>query len=168
MSACRIRRLIPVSLLVLVALCWVAVPARSQDDAAAGGGGTSSPSQDLKALQGRWERPLTGDDDAHEGAARVVKEIKGNRETVTYFDDAGKPVHVTTADFKLQAAGPVNVYTFSNLKVTQGQDKGANPSDQPLSYIYRVDGDLYYEAHGLLTNSPAGSTPSVVRWERTK
>ena len=29
------------------------------------------------------------------------------------------------------------------------------------SYIYRVDGDLYYEAHGLITTSPEGSKTVV-------
>ena len=161
--------------LVVLALAWAALPARSQEDAdatsaaagAKGAAGATTVEQDLKALQGRWERPMSGDDDAQHGAARVEKEVKGNRETVTYYDDAGKVVFATTADFKLEASGRVRLYTFSNLKVTQGQDKGG-ASDRPLSYIYRVEGDLYHEAHGLLTDSPAGSTPSVVRWERKK
>jgi hypothetical protein len=173
MAPRNIRSLTTALSLAAIALCWVAVPARSQDAPAAGAPassakGTTTPAQDLKALQGRWERPLLGDDDAH-GAARVVKEVKGNRETVTYYDDAGKAVRATTADFKLEASGRVKLYTFSNLKVTQGEDTGDDgAAGRSLSYLYRVEGDLYFEAHGLLTDSPAGSTPSVVRWERAK
>lgn len=167
----RITRPLTVALsLAVLALCWAAMPARSQDAPAAGGVKGTTAAQDLKALQGRWERPLSGEDDAAKGAARVVKEVKGNRETVTYYDDAGKAVRVTTADFKLETSGRVKLYTFSNLKVTEGQDSGdaGGGADRALSYLYRVEGDLYYEVHGLLIDSPAGSSPSVVRWERAK
>lgn len=167
------RNIRPVTIalsLAVMALWWWAAPVRSQEDGAAAAAKGTTVEQDLQALQGRWERPLSGadgDEDAH-GAARAVKEIKGNGETVTYYDDAGKAVHATAADFELEASGRVKLYTFSNLKVTQGKEKGAGGSDRPLSYIYRVEGDLYHEAHGLLINSPAGSNPSVVRWERAK
>lgn len=171
----NIRSLTVALSLAALALGWAAVPARSQDDGAAAAApptssakGAATPAQDLKALQGRWERPLSGDDDA-KGTARVVKEVKGDRETVTYYDDAGKAVRATTADFKLEASGRVKLYTFSNLKVTQGEDTGdGGAATRVLSYLYRVEGDLYFEAHGLLSDSPAGSTPSVVRWERAK
>ena len=167
----RISLTLAASVLV-VALCWSALPVRSQDaGSTAPGAAAKAPSveQDLEALQGRWERKLVGEDrDARHGAAKAVKEVKGNVETVTYFDDAGKPVHATTADFKLELSGRVKLYTFSNLKVTVGEDKGGDGSGKPLSYIYRVEGDRYYEGHGMLVDSPAGSTPSVFFWNRAK
>ena len=173
MAARRVRCLTVVVPLVVLALCWGALPVRSQEkgagsDSAGAKGGGAPVEQDLEALQGRWERPLKGEDrDSSHGAARAVKEVKGNRETVTYYDDAGKAVYATTADFKLELSGRVKLYTFSNLKVTVGQDKGGG-ADKPISYIYRVEGDRYYEGHGMLVDSPAGSTPGVSRWQRAK
>src|SRR5687768_12150649 len=96
---------------VVVALatgCSTAPASRSQDDTSATP--ATSLEQDLDQLQGRWERKLPGEDlNARRGAARAVKEIKGNRETVTYYDDAGKPVRITTADFKLERSGRVRL-----------------------------------------------------------
>ena len=162
-----ISRFAVAAALVLAATCWLAAPAESQEGKAAAPGATVE--QDLEALQGRWERKITGgDDNARKGEARAVKEVKGSQETVTYYDDAGKPVRATTADFKLERSGRVKLYTFANLKVTLGDDKGDAGASQPISYIYRVDGDVYHEAHGLLVDSPAGSTPFVARWDRAK
>ena len=167
MTRSPVRRATVLVGLVLGATCWIALPARSQEDAPPGK--ARSVEQDLEALQGRWERKLLGgDQSARKGEARAVKEIKGNKETVTYYDDAGKPVRATTADFKLEQSGRVRLYTFSNLKVTVGEDQGDAGSKKPLSYIYRVEGDAYHEGHGFLVDSPAGSRPSVARWERAK
>ena len=123
---------------------------------------------DPKLLQGRWERPLTKEEDGR-GGAKAVKEIAGNRETVSYLDDTGEPVYVTTADFKVEQSGRVTLYTYTNFKVVKGKEKdlGAAPKG-PVSYIYRVEGDLYYEAHGLLVESPKDSRPTVVVWKRKK
>ena len=167
MTRSPVRRATVAVGLVLVAACWTALPARSQDEASAPK--SRSLEQDLEALQGRWERKLLGEDQsARKGEARAVKEIKGNKETVTYYDDAAKAVRATAADFKLEQSGRVRLYTFSNLKVTLGEDKGDSGSKQPLSYIYRVEGDAYHEGHGFLVDSPAGSKPSVARWDRAK
>ena len=124
---------------------------------------------DLKALQGRWERDLVGSElDAHKGAAKAVKEIKGNQEAVTYVNDAGEAVYATTAEFKLEHSGRVTLYTYWNLQVTKGKQEGGGPPTVPVSYIYRVDGDLYHEAHGLLIDSPKGAKPVVITWKRAK
>jgi hypothetical protein len=122
---------------------------------------------DREQLQGRWERSLKEDADAH-GAAKAIKEIAGDRETVNYVNDKGEVVYATRADFKLETAGRVKLYTFSNLKVTKGTEQGGDARKSAVSYIYRVEGDLYHEAHGLLIDSPAGSTPNVVTWKRAK
>ena len=156
--------LVAVSLIVVCGGCAAAGGGTRSDGAS---GDVTSADQDHKSLQGRWERPMAGDVDGTQGASRVVKEVRGDHETVTYYDDAGKPVHATTADFKLQRAGRVKLYTFTNLKVTLGRDRGGPPR-RPLTYIYRLDGDVYYEGHGLLADAPPDSTPGVVRWERVK
>lgn len=148
-----------------------ALPAWSQDAAKpAAGSRAASADDDRKRLEGRWERTLTdADTDNAPGAAKAVKEVAGNRETVTYLDAKGEPVYATTADFTLELSGRVKLYTYSNLKVTKGKDaRGGNAPTGAVSYIYRVDGDLYHEAHGLLVDSPEGSKPVVVMWKRAK
>lgn len=146
------------------AICVVALLAASPPP-------VPSTDQDLKSLQGRWERAIAPDDageNKHGGAAKAVKEIKGNAETVRYVNDAGDVVYATSADLKLEQSGRAKLYTFSNFKVTQGKWAGGDPPKGAVSYIYRVDGDVYHEAHGLLVDSPAGAKPAVVTWKRMK
>jgi hypothetical protein len=126
---------------------------------------------DHKLLQGRWERQMAGSLSASEthNAAKAIKEIAGDKEKVTYQDKTGAVVYETVADFKLETSGRVKLYTFSNLKVAQGKsEESDHPQKDAISYIYRVEGDQYWEAHGLLTDSPAGSKPTVIVWKRVK
>jgi hypothetical protein len=155
----------------IVLAMLAALPVRSQQEPASPAGNVRKAStieRDLEAFQGRWERSLAGDDDQREGAAKATKEIAGNRESVTYVNDAGEPVYATAADFALTLVGRVKLYTYENLKVTKGKSKGGDPPTGAVSYIYRVDGDQYHEAHGLLVDSPPGSKPVVVTWKRVK
>jgi hypothetical protein len=122
---------------------------------------------DSSQLQGRWERSITGDSNVR-GAAKAVKEIVGDKETVTYLNSGGDAVYATTASFKLENTGRVKLYTFSNFKVTKGAEQGADKPKSAVSYIYRIEGDAYHEAHGLLTDSPSGSKPGIVTWKRAK
>jgi hypothetical protein len=145
-----------------------ALAGRPAERPAADPSSATSSDDDRQALQSRWERKLTsGDPDAH-GAARAVKEISNARERVTYFDAAGQAVYETTADFTLEHPRPVKLYTYSDFKVVKGEQKGADAPKGAVSYIYRVEGDLYYEAHGLLDTSPPNSKPVVVTWKRVK
>ena len=142
-----------VAIILSIAALSIAAVAISKDDAS--------------QLQGRWERSLTGDSEV-KGAAKAVKEISGDKENVTYLNSGGDAVYATTASFKLENTGRVKLYTFSNFKVTKGSEQGADRSKGAVSYIYRVEGDTYHEAHGLLNDSPAGSKPSIVTWKRAK
>ena len=151
---------------LIALLVAIAVVATFISLSLAAGTATASAKDDHQSLQGNWERPLTsGDPDAH-GASRAVKEISGKKERVTYFNDAGEGVYVTTADFKVEDRPPVKLYTYTNFKVEKGKSAGGDAPKGSVAYIYRVDGDLYHEAHGLLDTSPAGSKPVVVTWKR--
>jgi hypothetical protein len=56
---------------------------------------------ELNPLQGKWERELTPQDrDA--GLRRAVKEIKGNKETVTFYGEDNKLLRRHTVDFRLK------------------------------------------------------------------
>jgi hypothetical protein len=163
-DAMTVRSLASCTLLIVTVALMLTPVARSEEKATGGAGHDD----EVKSLQGRWQRKLAPKDvDAH-GGSRAVKAISGNRETVTYFDESGRAVYATTADFNLEESGPVKIYTYSNFKITQAKDGGTQAPAGNVSYIYKLEGDQYYEAHGLLTTSPAGSKPRVVEWRRLK
>src|SRR5687767_11076745 len=99
----------------------------------------SQPAPELKGLQGRWECSLG--EDHPRGVTRAVKHVTGNSETVTYYDKAGKVVYATAADFDVEARGTVRLFTYWNLRLTQGGDNAPKPAEGRRSYIFRVDGD---------------------------
>lgn len=165
MSAVPTRRVWSTVVAICLALGLVPALALAKSaNAAAPKDGAPGKDDGVAALQGRWERGKYAGMPAPD-AARAVKEIKGNRETVTYYDAGGKVLAVTEAEFKVQAFGPVRVYTFEDLRFVEGPRKGKSER-KAVSYAYRLDGDSLHEAHGLLANSPAGAVPSVVTWTR--
>ncbi len=135
----------------------------------AGGDGTdprqgANPGQDLPALQGRWEQLP---DEPGRGAARqrVVKEVKGNSETVTTYGPDGQVVQAQTAQFRLSRSGLVGVYTVEQTKITRGAGEGRAATQAPMSFVYRIHGDRFDEVWGLL---PGQEEREVVvkRWRR--
>jgi len=102
---------------------------------------------DMQKVQGRWERDLFGP--AGERTGRALKEITGNHETITLYDLEDRITHRHKVEFKLEMAGQVKLFTFSNLEVTDGSDKGRR-TPGPISYIYRVDPKQFVEAWGFL------------------
>src|SRR3954463_7752794 len=103
------RRSFPAAILgVAVAVC-VAAPAASPEPPSA--------EDDLKALQGTWERTQVLPEQPGEPGkkvGRVVKVVTGNRETVTTYDAAGNVTYAHAVQFRLEREGKVRVYTFFN------------------------------------------------------
>src|SRR5688572_31067519 len=123
MNACLARHVLhPINLLACLAML-------AGGCASPGGGGTGD---DTSALQGRWEQQAQ--EESGEKGQRVVKEVKGDAETVTTYDSAGKVVHGQTAKFRLRRDGPVRVYEFYNRRVTAGPEQGRF-RDAPRSFI---------------------------------
>jgi hypothetical protein len=123
---------------------------RAQDDR----GGGDPLKKDAEALQGRWERVLTTDTNNALGKAkRAVKEIKGNRETVTWYGDNDEVIRCHRVTFKLSESGKVRVFTYSDMEV---RDETGNWTKVAAtgSYVYRIDNDQFYEANGFLQDNP--------------
>ena len=121
-------------------------------------------SDDMAKVQGRWTRDVFGP--AGEKTGRAVKEITGNHETITLYDLEDRITHRHKVEFKLEMAGQVKLFTFTNLEVTDGTDKGRK-TPGPISYIYRVDARQFVEAWGFLPgqeNHPA----ELYTWSRAK
>lgn len=141
----------------VVVLCLVAAAA----DPPAGG-------RDLEALQGTWERAQVLPEPAGQPAqgGRVVKVVKGNRETVTTYDRSGAETYAHAVDFRLERQGDVRVFTFFNREVTAGPSKGLKVAE-PSSYIYRVRGDGFEEVWGFLPGQE-GRELLAARWKRVR
>ena len=121
-----------------------------------------APEEDLKLIQGTWEREEPSDSKA--SYRRATKQINGNRETVTYYDDAGKIVRRHNVEFSLSRGGEVKIFTYRQMEITEGPQKGTkNPG--PVSYIYWANDKFFREVWGFL---PGQEAPPVVLyvWKR--
>lgn len=111
---------------------------------------------DLDQLQGTWRTV---------GRLKAVKNIRGNRETVTYYDRREQIVAQHTADFALLRGldDTVRVIAWSNLRVL----KGTPPPETSGAYVYNCDGKRLVEFRGALgVLAPRGFTDAVV-WKRS-
>ena len=143
-------RTLAASILILVAAIAPAVAQDTKDD-------------ELDAVQGKWVRTLEGEEAVN--AERAVKEIKGNKETITYYRKDGELFSQWTVDFKLEKTAKVRLFTWQNLVGTNGQGKGRLVKG-PVSYIYRVTDDTFVEIQGLLIGQ--STKPAMRVWKRVK
>jgi hypothetical protein len=120
-------------------------------------------SDDLNALQGNWEQ-LPEDGPAATPGQRVVKQVSGDSETVTTYDESGGVVHGQTAKFRLGRSGQVPTYTFYDRKITTGSQTGRSVS-APSTFVYRLRGDEFHEVWGLLPGQEERELV-VKRWKR--
>jgi hypothetical protein len=117
---------------------------------------------ELRKVEGRWERI------AHNAAGtrfRIVKDVAGELDTVTTFDDLGNILDAHTSTFKLEKRGPVRVFSFYNVVVTAGINKG-HIEAATSSYIYRVDDETFTEVWGMLEGDKRH--PNMLIWRRMK
>ena len=126
---------------------------------------------DLEKIQGSWE--IAGHPTDPQ-ARRVVKEIKGNDETLTFYGEGNAVLRQHRNSFKLtsQNGTPsgVRIWTYGQIEFTEGPQKGTKtPADFSGAYIYRVDADTIYEAQGLLDgDQQKGISPLIFSWKRVK
>jgi hypothetical protein len=118
--------------------------------------------EDLALVQGAWERMLQ---DGQGNTYRVTKEIKGDKETITYFGQDDKAVHAHTVDFKLERWGKVKIFTYSNMVITAGPHMGEKHPG-PFSYVYKVDKDTFFEVIGAMLDDPR--PVESFAWKRIK
>ena len=105
--------------LSLVKLCWADDAAETSD---------KNLREDLAQLQGKWER-RTEAFRWVEGREvrllfRVVKEIKGEKAVITYFDEKGGVRSVLEADLELSRVGDLRFVKYTNAKYTKGPKEG--------------------------------------------
>jgi hypothetical protein len=117
---------------------------------------------DLTAMLGRWERDVIGPNGQR---IHIEKEVQENRDTVSEFDAAGNVIYSHTATFQLARSGKARLYNFANFVVTVGANPGPRQGGIN-SFIYRLDGDAFYEFWGALDGDPA--PPHILAWKRQK
>ena len=122
----------------------------------------TSADEDLKLVQGRWEREEPSDSKA--SYRRATKDIAGNKETITYYDGGGNVVRRHNVEFSLSRMGDVKIFTYRQMEITDGPEKGTkNPG--PASYVYWANDKFFREVWGFL---PGQDAPPVVLyvWKR--
>src|SRR5262245_28493334 len=142
------------SLVIVVCAIALAVPTV---------GGADEIDGTLKKVEGRYERFVRNPAGT---TFRVIKEeLEGGQSIVTTYDDVGNVVVAHTSTYKVEKRGPVLVFSFFNLVVTAGPNKGlTDPATN--SYIYRVDDDSFTEVWGMLEGDP--NPPQMIVWKRIK
>jgi len=117
---------------------------------------------DLAAVQGLWERDRK--DDQGNVAGRVTKLIDGRTETVSHYDGDGQLMQSHRVEITLTREGGVRHFGHSEIEYIAGPNKGRK-SDRRGGYVYKLQGDKFYEIHGVLVRDdqePLG----VLVWKR--
>ncbi len=119
---------------------------------------------DLKKLQGPWEKAV----DIQGVKFRVVNEIDGIQETVTWYSAEESPVMQHTAQFMVQSWNRVTLFTFWNLRKTVGPETGKVSFTKPDSFIYRYReaDDTLIHAFGVIDRQKR--SPENEFWTRVK
>ncbi|QDT94901.1 hypothetical protein [Gimesia aquarii] len=107
-----------------------------------------APEEDYQKLEGIWSR---NDQDSKGGPLRVEQELKQKISTLRVYDRNGKLIHSHQAKFQLQRMTDVNVFTYYDLQVLEGPNKGKQLKT-PQSFVYRVRDAQFIQAEGLLRN----------------
>ena len=118
--------------------------------------------RDLELIQGSWQL-LHGNEGKGPPTIRSIKTLKGNRSTLRRYNiKTGKLFHEHSSEFQLSKSGDVRVFTFYRV--------GGTP-EQGGSYVYKVDGDSFWDVPGLLHGTKYRNyqrNPTVWHWKRVK
>ena len=114
------------------------------------------------SVEGKWE---TRQKDEGGKSVRSVKEHKDGQTTLTRYDEKGEVVSQHQSQYKLRKTDEVRIFTYSNVEVTKGPNKGQKAAG-PFSYAFRIQDDSFYEFHGVLLGD--SGAPRLVIWTRVK
>jgi hypothetical protein len=116
----------------------------------------------VSSVEGKWERHQKDDGGK---SFRIVKVHTAGRTILTTYDEKGEVVSQHTSEYKLRKTDEVLVFTYSNIELTAGPNKGQKAAG-PFSFAYRVQNDSFYEFSGALLGDSA--TPMLFVWTRVK
>jgi hypothetical protein len=106
------------------------------------------PAEDPVAqLQGKWVETMK---DPQGKTYKSVKLIEGKKETFSRYDGQTL-IQQHTAEFEVTKSEHVMIYTFRNLTVAIGPNKGTVYKD-PVSYLYQIKGDRLFYTFGMMND----------------
>jgi hypothetical protein len=153
------RACLAVLAVVPASLYFAPAAVRAGDDAAKAGA-----NDDLslaEQIRGEWVLYR----DTPNGRYMTIKEHLGERTVVTTYDPENRPVLSHRSEYRVDAGGSVPIFQYRNKVVLVGPNAGATDESES-AYIFRVEGDRFYEVHGMLPGDTG--KPSLVVWERLK
>jgi hypothetical protein len=114
-----------------------------------------------KEVEGKWRRT----ERTPRGLVTLVKEHAAGKTTLSTFDDQGRPLYAHASTYSVERAGKLRVFTVTHRMTTAGPNAG-EIAKEPIAFVYRVAGDRFIEAYGLLEAD--SSPPMVIVWERVR
>jgi len=105
-----------------------------------------APEEDYQILEGKWVR---NDQDSKGSPLRVEQEISNKISTVSVYDRNGALVHSHQAKFRLQRTSDVSLFTYFDLKVLEGPNKGRQQKT-PITFVYRVKDNKFIQVEGIM------------------
>lgn len=165
-----------ISIGLLMSMCCAA-SATAQDGTAI----KDSLATDLEMLQGTWELQAYDAGADGESTQRVIKTIKGNvTETLRFRSEDNKWFRTHSSRIQLTKAGPVRILLWVALgdsredgsPSTDGSRKakpGTTNPKQRNAYVYKVDGENFWEIRGAIYESrfdDSRAVPRVFHWKK--
>lgn len=126
-----------------------------------GTGAHGDDQQPADPIAGAWERTVT----TPQGAYRFVKSHLEGKTTLHVTGPDGTVVESKTSEYRVSETDAVRIFTYFNNVVTAGPNAGRRAAGES-SYIYRIDGDRFYEIHGLLKSDER--PVQVIVWDRVQ
>ena len=142
-----------------VSLCCVPIVAVATED-------VPSPEVAVKPsiaelIQGEWVVYR----DTPNGRYMTIKQHLGDHSVVTIYDPGNTPIRSHRSEYRVDTSGSVPIFRYRNKVVLVGPNAGAK-EERESAYIFRVDGDRFFEVHGMLPGDKG--EPSLITWERLK
>jgi hypothetical protein len=142
------------------AATWLAQVINEKED---WDGFTDDPKGDLQRMQGRWEQ-TTPEGNALPNGERIVKEVQGDKESVTWYGPDGEVTRSHRATIALKKTGTVRTLSFSDMEMLHGPNKGQKVNVSG-SYVYVINKDTFYEVVNVL-ESHGPNPPAISVWRR--
>lgn len=105
-----------------------------------------APEEDYRILEGKWTR---NDKNGKGAPLRIEQELSENVSKFRVYDASGRVIHAHQAQFRLQRMSDANLFTYFDLEVLVGPNKG-KVQKAPRSFIYRVKDNQFIQVEGIL------------------
>lgn len=121
-----------------------------------------APEEDYQAVEGKWTR---NDKDGNGAPLRIEQELSEKVSKFRVYDASGRVIHAHQAKFRLQRMSDANLFTYYDLEVLAGPNKG-KLQKAPRSFIYRVKENQFIQVEGVLKDD---KTPLMMTvWWKVK